>query len=79
MPRHHKNQVVKTCSVKLKVYNKLYLCISLRCPKQGVLRTLINIFYTLATESKHTSLYALILKQHPCCFWLGINQSPKNN
>ena len=28
MPRHHKNQVVKTCSVKLKVYNKLYLCIS---------------------------------------------------
>ena len=42
----------------------------LRCPKQDVLRTLIKMFYPSATEAKHTSLYALLLKQHPCCFWL---------
>jgi len=42
----------------------------LHCPKQDVLRTLIKMFYTFATEAKHTSVYALLLKQHPCCFWL---------
>jgi len=55
----------------------IYECITynvytyqLRCAKQDVLRTLIKVFYTSATEAKHTSLYALTLKQHPCCFWL---------
>ena len=63
----------------------MYECITyyiyayqLRCPKQDVLRTLIKVFYTFATEAKHTSLYALLLKQHPCCFWLDTKQSSKN-
>ena len=50
----------------------------LHCPKQDVLRTLIKVFYTFATEAKHTSVYALLLKQHPCCFWLDTKQSFKN-
>jgi len=59
--------------------NLMYECITyyiyayqLHCPKQDVLRTLMKVFYTSATEAKHTSLYALLLKQPPCCFWLGI-------
>ena len=35
-------------------------------------------FSIYATDAKHTSLYALRLKQHPCCFWLDLAQSPKN-
>ena len=51
----------------------------LQCTKQDVLRTLINVFYLYANEAKHTSMYALLLKRHPCRFWLGGEQSPKNN
>ena len=58
--------------------NLVYECITyyiyayqLRCPKQDVLRTLVKVIYTSATEAKHTSVYALLLKQPPCCFWLG--------
>ena len=49
--------------------NLIYECITyyiyayqLRCPKQDVLRTLVKTLYTFATEAKHTSLYALLLK-----------------
>ena len=50
----------------------------LRCTKQDVLRTLIKVLYTFATEAKHTSLYALLLNRHLCRFWLGCEQSFKN-
>ena len=63
----------------------IYECITyyiyayqLHCTKQDVLRTLIRIFYTSATEAKHTSLYALLLNRHPCRFRLGCEQSSKN-
>ena len=58
--------------------NLIYACMTyyvyayqLHCTKQDVLRTLIKAFYICATEAKHTSVYALLLKQPPCCFWLG--------
>ena len=35
-------------------------------------------FYLYASEAKHTSVYALLLKRHPCRFWLLREQSPKN-
>ena len=63
----------------------IFMCIScyiytyqLRCTKQAVLRTLRNVYYLYATEAKHTSMYALLLKRHPCHFWLWREQSPKN-
>ena len=35
-------------------------------------------FYLYANEAKHTSVYALLLKRHPCRIWLWRKQSPKN-
>jgi len=42
----------------------------LHCPKQDVLRTMIWVIVYIRHRSRHTSLYALLQKQHPCCFWL---------
>ena len=69
---------VKTCSINLIVYRMLYLCISAPLYEARYSKDSGKCFYLYASEAKHTSVYALLLKRHSCRIWLWRKQSPKN-
>ena len=65
---------VKTCQLNVRVYNALYLCISAPLSEARCSKNLIKVFLYVRHRSRHTSVYALLLKQPLCCFWLGVEQ-----
>ena len=69
---------VKTCSINLIVYRMLYLYISAPLYEARYSKDSGKCFYLYASEAKHTSVHALLLKRHPCRFWLWREQSSKN-
>ena len=62
---------VKTCQLNVRVYNALSLCISAPLSEAGCSKNSDKGILYVRHRSRHTSVYALLLKQHPCCFWLG--------